>query len=114
MLVLNWVEEIAALRPDDMLAIITPIIDGEEQPVETLHDQRMGTFKVSHSQVLERTITILNKTVYRGDLNTSIVYLHQLALYRLEESVYAEVRAKTGAALSGLGSFKHSTEDASK
>jgi hypothetical protein len=55
--ILHWLEDVAYLRPDDILAIVAPIVDGPEQPPAT--DQRM---------VLDKAVEILSRTVYQGSL----------------------------------------------
>jgi hypothetical protein len=93
--VLHWLEDVAYLRPDDILAIVAPIVDGPEQPSAT--DQRM---------VLDKAVDILSRTIYSGSLRDAIPYLHKLARYCPEANEYERVREKAHKALVDIAALQ--------
>lgn len=104
--VLDWVQEVAYLRPDDILATVACIVDGPEQPPETYHDRWWGPHEIRHEMVLSRAVDILSRTIYRGGLRDAITYLHKLASYRPRAGEYAQVREKARKALVEIAEFK--------
>jgi Effector-associated domain 10 len=103
--VLHWLEDVAYLRPDDMLAIMAPIVDGPEQPPAASQDGWLR-FEIAHKMVLDKAIDILSRTIYQGSLGDAITYLHKLAGYRPEANEYARVREKAHKALVDLAEWQ--------
>src|SRR6266511_2343595 len=93
--VLHWLEDVAYLRPDDMLAIVAPIVDGPERPPATYQ-----------AMVLDKAVDILSRTIYQGSLRDAITYLHRLTRYRPEANEYARVREKAHNALVDIAALQ--------
>ena len=87
--VLHWLEDVAYLRPDDILAIVAPIVDGPEQPPAASQDGWLR-FEIEHEMVLDKAVDVLSRTIYSGSLRDAVTYLHKLARYRPEANEYAE------------------------
>jgi hypothetical protein len=103
-LILNWIERVAYARPNDILAISIPIVDGPEQPAETVEHEVLP-ITITHALLLEQVADILSRAVYQGDVNTIVAYLAKLALYRPEEAAYERVRRKTRDILVRMATF---------
>jgi len=106
--VLYWLEDLAYLRPDAVLDVVEPLIDGGEQLPDTLEDPWFGNLTITHEQVLEHAVELLRKACYRGDLASCISFLCTLALFRPEQQKYARVREKARAVLVSLAKFQPS------
>ncbi len=104
--ILNWLENVAYFRPDDLLAILATIIEGSEKPIEYYQDRWWGRVEVTHVMVLGKTIDLLEHTIYRGGLKNAIEYLYRLAIYQPEIEVYKPVREKARKALQDLVEYK--------
>jgi hypothetical protein len=96
--ILHWLEDVAYLRPDDILAIVAPIVDGLEQPPAVSQDGWLRV-EIAHEMVLDKAVDVLNHTIYQGSLRDAVTYLHKLARYRPEANEYARVREKAHKAL---------------
>ena len=96
--VLHWLEDVAYLRPDDVLAIVAPIVDGPEQPPATSQEGWLR-FEIEHEMVLDKAVDVLSRTNYSGSLRDAVTYLHKLGRYRPEANEYARVREKAHKAL---------------
>lgn len=102
--VLDCLEKVAYLHPDDLLATVSTIVDGPEQPSTISPDH--WRLEVKHEMVLDKVVDILSRTIYRGGLRDSIVYLYKLTRYRSQSEEYARVRKKARAALVEIAKFK--------
>ena len=102
---MHWLEDVTYLRPDDILAIVEPIVDGPEQPPAASHDGWLR-FEIEHEMVLDKAVEILGRTIYSGSLQDAVAYLHKLARYRPEANEYAGVRERAGKALVEIAAFK--------
>ena len=96
--VLHWLEDVAYLRPDDVLAIVAPIVDGSEQPPAASQEGWLR-FEIEHEMVLDKAVDVLSRTIYRGSIRDAIPYFHKLARYRPEANEYAGLREKAHKAL---------------
>ncbi|MGH8064425.1 MAG: hypothetical protein ACRERE_04150 [Candidatus Entotheonellia bacterium] len=103
--VLHWLEDVAYLRPDDVLAIVAPIVDGPEQPPAASQDGWLR-FEIEHEMVLDKAVDVLSRTIYQGSLRDAIPYLHKLARYRPEANGYARVREKAHKALVDIAALQ--------
>jgi hypothetical protein len=103
--VLHWLEDVAYLRPDDILAIVAPIIDGPEQPPAASQDGWLR-FEIAHERVLDKAVDVLSHTIYSGSLRDAVIYLHKLATYHSEANEYVRVREKARKALVEIAAFK--------
>ncbi|MGE0684097.1 MAG: hypothetical protein AB7P69_24720, partial [Candidatus Binatia bacterium] len=102
--VLDSLEKVAYLRPDDLLVMVATIVDGpEQQPTSSPDPWRL---EVKHEMVLDKAVDILSHTTYRGGLRDAAGYLYKLARYKMESVDYARVREKAGKALFALAEFK--------
>lgn len=103
---LRCLQDVAYLRPDDILAIVASIVDNSELEPETVTDRWSLEYQITHKMVLEEVVSILEYTIYRGGLKDSIDYLHKLAIYKLDEKEYEQVRKKANEALLGIVEYK--------
>jgi hypothetical protein len=102
--VLDSLEQVAYLRPDDLLVMVATIVDGpEQQPTSSPDPWRL---EVKHEMVLDKALDILSHTTYRGGLRDAAGYLYKLARYKMESVDYARVREEAGKALIALAEFK--------
>lgn len=103
--ILDWLQDVAYLKADETLAIVSCIIDGEEQPSEAYRDRWWGTYQIGHDMVLDKAVEILSRCKYRA-LRDTIVYLHKLARYQPDEKSYDQVREKARKALVEIAEFR--------
>jgi hypothetical protein len=106
LLVLDWLEKVAYLRPDETLFIVSRIVDGPEQPPETYQDRWWSSYNLTHEMVLNKAVDIVSRTIYRGAWHNVVAYLHKLARYRPEAAEYERVREKARNALVDIAEFK--------
>lgn len=104
--VLDWLQDVAYLRPDDTMAMVARIVDGPEQPPETYHHPWWGSHEVGHDRVLDKAVDIVSRTIYRGALRDAVTYLYKIARYRPEAAEYARVREKARKALVQIAELK--------
>ena len=104
--VLDWLQDVAYLRPDEAMAIVARIVDGLELPPETYHDRRWGPFAIDHEMVLDKAVDIVSRTIYRGALRNAATYLYKMARYQPEAAEYRRVREKARKALVEIAEFK--------
>ncbi len=104
--ILEWLENVAYFRPDDILAILAIIINDPEKPTEYYQDRLWGRFEVTQVMVLSKTVELLEHTIYRGDLKNAIDYLYKLTIYHPENDAYNPVREKAQKALHDLAEYK--------
>lgn len=100
---LQCLQDVAYLKPDDILLIVDSIVNGSELPPECRFG---GLYKIGHEMVLSQAVEVLNYTIYRGGLQDSIKYLYELALYQPENNKYSNVREKATRALVEIAKFK--------
>ncbi len=103
--ILNWLDEVAFLRSDDIVALVADIVDGAEHPVEAYHDPWWGSLEITHEMILEKAVDLLSKTIYGRSLEDTISYLYRLSVYRPENATYARVREKAKSALTSIATF---------
>ncbi|MBE8968271.1 ATP-binding protein [Nostocales cyanobacterium LEGE 12452] len=103
---LNWLKDIAYLRPDDVISIVALVVDAPELPPQNIPDEFWASFQISHEWVLSSAVELLERTIYRGGLRDSISYLHKLAIYQPEAQEYWVVRDKAIKALIKIAEFK--------
>lgn len=103
---LHCLQDVAYLKPDDILLIVDSIVNGAELPPESIQDQFWGSYEIGHEMVLSKAVEVLQYTIYRRGLQDSIKYLHQLALYQTENNKYSQVREKAKKALVEIADFK--------
>jgi len=103
--VLDWLEDVAYLRPDETMAIVAHVVDGPELPPETYPEHRWGPYTVDHAMVLGKAVDILNRTIYRGSLRDAVAYLYKIARYRPDATEYDRVREKARKALVEIAQF---------
>ncbi|RCJ28375.1 hypothetical protein A6770_23895 [Nostoc minutum NIES-26] len=103
---LNWLKDVAYLRAEDVISIVALIIDADELPLQNIPDEFWGGFQISHEWVLRSTVELLERTIYRGGLHNSIIYLHKLTIYKLEVQEYWLVRDQAIKALIEIAEFK--------
>ncbi|WP_146033937.1 ATP-binding protein [Nostoc cycadae] len=103
---LNWLKDVAYLRAEDVISIVALIVDAPELPPQNIPDEFWEGFQISHEWVLSSVIEILERTIYRGGLHNSIIYLHKLATYKLETQEYWVVRDKARKALGKIAEFQ--------
>ena len=106
MTILEWLEDVAYFRPDDILTILQTIINGTEKPIENYQDSTWGRVEYNHEMVLSKTIELLEHTIYSGGLKNAIDYLYKLAIYQPENDVYNPIREKAQKALHDLAEYK--------
>ena len=104
---LHSLQEVAYLRPDDILGIVALIVDAPESPPETFQDRLWGSYTIGHSWVLAEAVDVLESTIYRGSLKDAITYLHKLAILQPDSKEYERVREKAVKALMEIAEFKH-------
>ncbi len=104
--ILNWLRDVAYLRPDDVISIVALIVDAPELPPQNIRDELWGNFQISHEWVLRSAIELLEHTIYQGGLRDSIIYLHKLAIYQPEAQEYWLVRDNARKALIEIAEFK--------
>lgn len=112
LMVLIWVEEVAFVRPDDILALVRSLVEGQEPPPEAVQHPLLGPAQITHAQVLERAVALLTRISYQGDVRSLISLLHDLARYRPGEESYTLVREKARAALIALATIAPTKPDA--
>jgi hypothetical protein len=103
---LNWLKDVAYLRPDDVVSIVALLVDAHELPPQNIPDVFWGSFQITHEWVLKIAVELLERAIYRGGLRDSIHYLHKLAIYRLDTQEYCLVRDKARKALIEIAEFK--------
>ncbi len=103
---LHCLQDVAYLKPDDILLIVDSIVNGAELPPESIQDRFWGSYEIGHEMVLSKAVEVLEYTIYRRGLQDSIKYLHQLALYQPENNKYSQVREKAKKALVEIADFK--------
>ncbi|TVP63444.1 MAG: ATP-binding protein [Nodularia sp. (in: Bacteria)] len=104
--VLEWIQNLAYLRSDDVLLLVADIVDEPDKSAEFYHDSFGGDkCEIKHDWVLGKVVEILRYT-YIGSLRYSIVYLHKLARYRPLATEYAKVREKASKALVEIAEIK--------
>jgi hypothetical protein len=104
---LHSLQEVAYLRPDDILSIVALIVDAPESPPETFQDRLWGSYTIGHSWVLAEAVDVLKSTIYRGSLKDAITYLHKLAILQPDSKEYERVHEKAVKALMEIAEFKH-------
>jgi hypothetical protein len=104
--VLEWLEDVAYLRPDDALAIVARIVDGPELSPESYDEPLWQSYEVDHKTVLQQAVEITSRTIYRDAQRDAITYLHKLARYQPEVAGYDRVREKAEKALVEVAKFK--------
>jgi hypothetical protein len=102
---LDLFEEVAYFRPDDILIIISEIVDAPELLPETIEYQNWGMYSITHEMVLTKVVEVLARTIYRGGLEDAIDYLHKLATYQPSNHVYTRVRDGAKSALVKIAAF---------
>jgi hypothetical protein len=103
---LHCLQDVAYLKPDDILLIVDSIVNGAELPPESIQDRFLGSYEIGHEMVLSKAVEVLERTIYRRGLQDSIKYLHELALYQTENNKYSQVREKARKALVEIAEFK--------
>lgn len=103
--ILTLLKDVAYLRSDDILSIVTNIIDKPALETETVLYPGWGSFEISHEMVLNQVIELLNDTVYGLSLDDTITCLHKLTIYKLEEQAYMAMRDKAKHALTSVAGF---------
>jgi len=103
--ILDWLQDVAYLKADDVLAIVARIVDAEEQPTEIYRGHPWGTYEISHETVLDHAVETLKRCQY-GALRGAIAYLHKLARYHPHDPGYAHVREKARKTLIEIAEFK--------
>lgn len=104
--ILDWLEDVAYLRPDDALAILACIIDGPENADEIYQDRAWGRIEVTHEMVLGKVVDLLEHTVYRGGLQNAIQNLYKLAIYKPSDKRFESIREKSQKKILELAEFK--------
>jgi len=102
---LTLLQDMAYPRSDDMLTIVSNIVDSPALTSESAHYPGWGNFEVSHDMVLIEVIDLLRKTIYGQGLEDSVLYLHKLATYRPTEHTYIAVRDKAKRTLAGIAAL---------
>ncbi|MEQ8464231.1 hypothetical protein [Coleofasciculus sp. E1-EBD-02] len=103
---LHCIQDVAYLKPDDILLIVDSIVNGAELPPESIQYRFLGSYEIGHEMVLSKAVEVLESTIYRGRLQDSIKYFHELALYQTENNKYSQVREKSKKALVEIAEFK--------
>ncbi|MBC8448331.1 MAG: DUF4062 domain-containing protein [Chloroflexi bacterium] len=104
--VLNWLQDVAYLRPNDTMAIVARIVDGPELPPEALRDHRWGAYAIDHEMVLDKAVDLVSRTIYRGGLQDAANYLYKIARYQSGSADYDRVHEKARRALVEIAEFK--------
>lgn len=104
--ILDWLEDVAYLRPDDALLILACIIDGPEKADEIYQDKMWGRIETTHIMVLGKVVDLLEHTVYRGGLQNAIQYLYKLAIYKPSDKRFESIREKAQKKILELAEFK--------
>ena len=103
--VLEWIQNLAYLRSDDVLSLVADIVDEPDKPAEFYQGSFGYKWQIKHDWVLGKAVEILRYT-YIGSLRDSIDYLHKLARYRLLVAEYSRVREKASKALIEIAEIK--------
>lgn len=103
--ILEWLDEVALVRPNEILRMIARIVDGKPQPDEPHILQFWGRTDITHEMVLEKVVTLLDRVKY-GALRDAVKYLHKIALYRVNELAFASLREKAATALIHLSGYE--------
>jgi hypothetical protein len=104
--VLEWLGEVAYIRPDDILRIVARVVDGPEQPPESHHDSWFGPLEFTHEMVLDHAVQLLGHSIDHGNLRDVVSYLYKLARYRPEAQEYIRIRNKAHETLVKIAEFK--------
>ena len=103
---LHCLQDVAYLKPDDILLIVDSVVNGAELPPESIQHRFLGSYEIGHEMVLSKVVEVLESTIYGRGLQDSIKYLHQLALYQPENNQYSQVQEKAKKALVKIAKFK--------
>ena len=104
--ILEWLENVAYFRPDDLLAILATVIEGQEKPTEKFQDRLWGPIDFTHAMVLNKSVALLEHIIYRGDLRDAIKYFYSLATYQPENQIYKPVRENAQKVLLDIAGYQ--------
>lgn len=104
--VLEWVQDLAYLRPDDGLAIVAGVVEAGEAPPETPSGPLWFGQEFGHWNVLDKCVDILRRTAYRGDVRAAARYLHRIARSQDDDRRYEHARRHARDALVALAEFQ--------
>jgi hypothetical protein len=104
-LVLEWIKDLAYLRPNDALLIVDDLLDRYENPPDQSdiqhHPSNNWQFKNTRF-LLKKVIDVLSYT-YLEQPHPSIDYLYKLAQYQSNSPEYARIREEANTALLEIG-----------
>ena len=103
--ILEWLDEVALVRPNEVLRIMARIIDGEPLPDEEHVLKFWGKSNYTHEMVLERTITLLERVKY-GAFRDATTYLHKIALYHVNDLGSVSLREHASKVLTQLSGYE--------
>ncbi|MBD2771310.1 hypothetical protein [Iningainema tapete] len=109
--VLEWIQDLAYLRPDDALVIVDNILNVlEELPASNQQDHPSCKWDIKYERLLSKIVDVLSRTHWVR-LSDSIDYLHKLARYQLDAAEYARVREEASKALVEIAEIKIDKSD---
>jgi hypothetical protein len=103
--ILEWLDEVALVRANEVLRIIARIIDGDPLPDEAYVMKFWGNSNITHEMVLERTVTLLERVKY-GAFRDATTYLHKIALYHVDDLSLTSLREHASKALIQLSGYE--------
>lgn len=110
--VLEWIQDLAYLRPDDVLLIVDNILNVlEELPASNQQHHPSSKWDIKYERLLfSKIVDVLSRTHWVR-LSDSIDYLHELARYQLHAAEYARVREQANKALVEIAEIKLDKSD---
>jgi hypothetical protein len=106
-LILDVLKDIAEVRSEDILWLVANVVDGPELPPETYERRWFGQGEITHSQVLEKAVDLLQSMYWRS-LEDSLDYLYKIARYKAPRQEYKRVREAAGKVLTAIAEIKWS------
>ena len=104
-LILDVLKDIAEVRSEDVLWLVTNVVDGSELPPEIYEHRLFGQGEITHQQVLEKAVDLL-QIIYWDSLEDSLDYLYKLARYKPLQQEYKRVREAAGEGLVEIAEIK--------